>query len=155
IDHAAAGQPRVASLYDQLFRKRATVDPPDPVFTEDARALNGAITAHALAITESAPLAKIGELSGSSFLEIKDSINALQRKNLDVSHERIAVLSDGSSNVVVFSAAPYALSQPHLAVRRYLRLEPGEFDALAKPGKFKVVDESTAARFLQFRSQYL
>ncbi|MFO8091155.1 MAG: neuraminidase-like domain-containing protein [Desulfatiglandaceae bacterium] len=35
IDHDALGQPRLPSLYDQLFRNRAVLDLPEPDFPED------------------------------------------------------------------------------------------------------------------------
>ena len=35
IDHGVPGQPRAATLYDQLFRNKAVINPPDPAFTED------------------------------------------------------------------------------------------------------------------------
>lgn len=50
IDHAAPGQPRAASLYDQLFRNHASINPPDPAFTENAVGLTGTLTEHASTI---------------------------------------------------------------------------------------------------------
>lgn len=51
IDHSVPGQPRAASLYDQLFRNPATLNPPDPAFTENSATLNGTLSGHAAAIT--------------------------------------------------------------------------------------------------------
>ncbi len=51
VDHEVAGQPRAASLYDELFRNRATVDPPDPAFTETPDDLAGTLGDHAPTLT--------------------------------------------------------------------------------------------------------
>jgi hypothetical protein len=51
IDHSASGQPRAASVYDQLFRNRAVINPPDHAFTEDPAGLDGKLTDHSAAIT--------------------------------------------------------------------------------------------------------
>ncbi len=51
IDHNVPGQPRAASLYEQLFRNRATVNPPDPAFTEEPTNLAGTLSGHVAAIT--------------------------------------------------------------------------------------------------------
>ncbi|HYU30576.1 MAG TPA: neuraminidase-like domain-containing protein [Thermoanaerobaculia bacterium] len=51
LDHGASGQPRAASVYDQLFRNRAAVNPLDPAFTEDPADLTGTLSAHSGAIT--------------------------------------------------------------------------------------------------------
>src|SRR5205085_2373718 len=50
IDHLAEGQLQVKSLYQQLFRNKAVVNPLDPVFTEDASALSGKLSEHLPAI---------------------------------------------------------------------------------------------------------
>ena len=44
IDHGVPGQPRAATLYDQLFRNKAVINPPDPAFTEDPSDLGGKLT---------------------------------------------------------------------------------------------------------------
>jgi len=46
IDHLAETQPEVASLYKQLFRNKAVINPVDEAFTEDASALSGKISDH-------------------------------------------------------------------------------------------------------------
>lgn len=51
VDHDAPGQPRAASLYDQLFRNRASLNPPDPAFTDDPNNLIGTLSGRAAAIT--------------------------------------------------------------------------------------------------------
>jgi hypothetical protein len=73
IDHNAPGQPRAASLYEQLFRNRATINPPDPAFTENPANLAGTLSGHAAAIT-----AALGT-SASDFAMLLDDGNVIPR----------------------------------------------------------------------------
>lgn len=50
VDRNAAGQPRLPSLYEQLFRNRAVINPLDPVFVENPLALSGKLSDSATAI---------------------------------------------------------------------------------------------------------
>jgi peptidoglycan hydrolase-like protein with peptidoglycan-binding domain len=45
-NHSDPRKPAVPSLYDQLFRSRASVDPVDPAFTEDPAEMTGTLTDH-------------------------------------------------------------------------------------------------------------
>ncbi|MEX2307779.1 MAG: neuraminidase-like domain-containing protein [Pirellulales bacterium] len=49
-NHGDAGKPVGPSLYEQLFRSRASINPLDPGFPEDPDALTGTLTDHADAI---------------------------------------------------------------------------------------------------------
>jgi peptidoglycan hydrolase-like protein with peptidoglycan-binding domain len=46
IDHQAPGQARSPSLYDQLFRNRAIINPPDGAFVEQPGSLGGTLSDH-------------------------------------------------------------------------------------------------------------
>jgi peptidoglycan hydrolase-like protein with peptidoglycan-binding domain len=50
VDHSAPGSPRAASLYDQLFRNRSVINPPDPAFVERPEDLSGALSDHVATI---------------------------------------------------------------------------------------------------------
>jgi Tc toxin complex TcA C-terminal TcB-binding domain/Neuraminidase-like domain/Putative peptidoglycan binding domain len=51
VDHSAAGQPKVPSLYDKLFRNKAVSDTLDPAFPENANNLSGTLSGHATTIS--------------------------------------------------------------------------------------------------------
>ncbi len=50
LDHRATGAPRAASVYAQVFRNPATVNPPDPALTEDPADLAGSLSGRSAAL---------------------------------------------------------------------------------------------------------
>jgi hypothetical protein len=77
LDHNATGQPRVSSLYDQLFRNRAVINPPDPAFTEHPTALAGTLSGHIAAITAAL------NISAADFALLLDDANVIPRAATD------------------------------------------------------------------------
>lgn len=50
VDHMSEGQPKIKSLYEQLFINKTVINPVDEAFTQDANALSGKINEHIPAI---------------------------------------------------------------------------------------------------------
>ncbi len=71
IEHSAPGQPRAATLYDQLFRNRAVINPPDLDF-EDPANLKGTLSGHATTITAAV------SISAADFALLLNSADVIQ-----------------------------------------------------------------------------
>ena len=121
IDHSAAGQPRAASLYDDLFRNRSTINPLDPTFTEDPAALAGTLTAHAAAIA-----AALG-ISAADFSRLLADANVLPRDPMNITEPDDRLTLDYLSRLHRHASLAKALRLPireYLALRRLSAIDP-------------------------------
>lgn len=77
IDHNLASPSRPRSLYDQLFRNRAIIDPPDPAFAEDLANLNGKLSDHVAAICAAL------NISADDFALLLHDVNVIPLSTID------------------------------------------------------------------------
>jgi hypothetical protein len=85
IDHQAAGQPQVPSLYAQLFRNKAVINPLDSSFTEDPANLSGNLSDHVETL-----IAAFG-ISATDFSLLLSDANVMPRDPADdtVPHDHL------------------------------------------------------------------
>jgi hypothetical protein len=111
IDHTVPGQLPAASLYEQLWRNRATVNPPDPAFTEAPANLAGTLSDHVAAIT-----AALG-ISATDFVLLLADANVIPRSRADHTQPDDTLSLDYLSRLYRHASLAKALRLP---VRDYL-----------------------------------
>jgi len=135
-----ADKPLLPSLYDQLFRSRANLNPLDATFTEDPKNLSGTLSNHidAIAAALKVDAADLDAMIQSSEIFIAGADKALTLPNLSLLYRHVTLaralrlhVDDYLKSLALIDVAPFVdgdTTKTMLFVESVIQLKESEFD---------------------------